>query len=248
MAQGITVENLCKYFPEKRRGWIKAVDHLTFSAACGEVFGLLGVNGAGKTTTLRLLSTLLRPTSGKAEINGYSIAADPEGVRRSIGFLSTTTALYGRLTPREVAHYFGRLYGLDDETIARRLKELSGILAIEPYLDRRCDLLSSGTRQKVSVLRTLLHDPPVLILDEPTAGLDVLASQAVVWLVEEARRQGKCVILSTHNMAEAEKLCDRVGIIHRGRLLDCRPKPEILAGTSSGRMEEAFLKLVGEAS
>lgn len=242
---GVSAEGLSKYFSDRRKGVVRAVDDLSFQARAGEVFGLLGVNGAGKTTTLRLLATLLRPTSGQATVNGFSLAGQPEQVRRSIGFLSTTTALYGRLTPREVAFYFGRLHGLERPQIEKRLEDLVRVLDIGAFLDRRCDKLSSGTRQKVSIVRALLHDPPVMILDEPTAGLDVLASRSVVWLIEESRRRGKCVIFSSHNMAEVEKLCDRVGVIHRGRLLECRAKQELLAGGE--RMDEVFLRLVGEA-
>ncbi|MBI3857953.1 MAG: ATP-binding cassette domain-containing protein [Planctomycetes bacterium] len=188
-----------------------AADGVTFSARGGEVFGLLGPNGAGKTTTLRMLSTVLTPTSGTALIAGHDVVHEPDAVRASIGFLSGNTGLYPRLTPREVLRYFGRMYGMNGAQLEGRIDELATLLDMTDFLGKRCDALSSGMKQKVNVARTVLHDPPVLILDEPTVGLDVLKSRTIVNLVKDCRTQGKCVIFSTHIMGEVSRLCDRLG-------------------------------------
>lgn len=214
----IVVHDLCKTFQDKKRGAIRAVDGLNFTCEQGEIFGLLGLNGAGKTTTLRLLATMLRPDSGHIRIGGADAATEPEKVRAQIGFLTGTTGLYWRLTPREILMYFGRLAGLGRPLIRRRTDELVDRLGMADFVDRRVDKLSTGQKQKASIARTLIHDPPVLILDEPTTGLDVVTSRAIVDFIAEARTGGKCVLLSTHVMHEAAKLCDRIGIIHEGRM------------------------------
>lgn len=242
----VVAEGLVKDFPQKRRETVRAVDGVSFVAKAGEVFGLLGVNGAGKTTTLRLLSTMLRPTAGDARVCGHSLTREPEQVRRCLGFLSAATGVYGRLTAREMVGYFGRLHGLSAADIARRTEELFARLQLEAFADVRCDRLSTGNRQKVSIVRAILHDPPLLILDEATAGLDVLAARAIVDLVKDCRARGKCVLFSTHRMDEVEALCDRVAVIHRGRLLACETLSAMRARAGGGRVEEAFLAMLGE--
>jgi sodium transport system ATP-binding protein len=246
----IEVSSLRKIFPASRahassnNGHVVAVDELSFACERGEVFGLLGPNGAGKTTTLRILSTALRPTSGTIVVDGVDIVDDPSEVRRRMGFLSGSTGLYGRLTPREVATYFGRLYGLDDGTIARRCDGLFERLAMTAFADRRCDTLSTGQKQKASIVRTILHEPPIVVFDEPTSGLDVMTSREIVRLIEDCRSEGRCVVFSTHVMAEASKLCDRLVVIHQGRLLAAGTADEILRQTGADDLEEAFLELV----
>src|SRR2546427_3045833 len=216
----IEARGLCKRFQGKKRGEIRAVEGVSFRCLPGQIYGLLGANGAGKTTTLRMLATILEPTDGTAIVAGYDIVEQPEKVRANVGFLSTATALYARLTAQEMVEYFGRLYGMDELALKRRIDELFARLEMNDFRDRRCDKLSTGMKQKVSIARTLVHDPPVLIFDEPTAGLDVLVQRAVLRQIGRLRDAGKCVLFSSHIMAEVEKLCDRVAIMHRGRILD----------------------------
>jgi sodium transport system ATP-binding protein len=242
----VSASGLTKVFSARKRGKIRAVDDVTFEAHAGEIFGLLGINGAGKTTTLRMLATMLKPTGGQALVCGHSIAKEPQSVRRRIGFMSTATSLYGRLSAREMVTYFGRLNGMSREDIENRSKELFDLFSMNQFLDRRCDKLSSGMKQKVSIVRTVLHDPQVMIFDEPTAGLDVLTSRTIVDFVKDCRTRGKCVLFSTHIMEEVEKLCDRVGVIHDGKLLACETVDVLKARTPSGRVEDAFVSLVGE--
>lgn len=225
---------------------ITAVDHVSFDAVAGEVFGLLGPNGAGKTTTLRMLATLLTPDEGSAEIAGHDVQTEPDAVRRSIGYLSTSTGLYGRLTARELLTYFAQLQGIASP--AERVDQLMEQFEITDYANKRCDSLSTGMKQKVSIARALVHDPPVLILDEPTAGLDVIVSQTFLQFIESARDDGKCVLFSTHVMSEAERLCDRIGIIHSGRLLDIGTLDELRERTGERYLERVFIELVERAS
>lgn len=214
----LKTQQLTKHFQDKKRGAIKAVDGIDLDCHSGEIFGLLGLNGAGKTTTLRLLATILRPDSGTVTVDGADAVSHPEKVRAKIGFLTGTTGLYLRLTPREILRYFGQLSGMDSPAIKRRSDELIQRLGMDDFADRRVDKLSSGQKQRTSIARTLIHDPPLLILDEPTTGLDVVTSRAIVDFIREARGEGKCVILSTHIMHEAAKLCDRIAILHSGRI------------------------------
>jgi sodium transport system ATP-binding protein len=236
----VSVQHLSKRF-----GLALAVDDLSFTVASGEIYGLLGPNGAGKTTTLRILAGILTPTSGRAIVDGVDVAADTTAVRRRLGFLTGTTGLYARLTGRELLTYFGRLHGLTLARIAERTQLLSHVLDLGPLLDRRCETLSTGQRQRLSVARAVLHDPPVLILDEPTVGLDVLASRFLRDFVRAERDRGKAVLFSTHYLAEAELLCDRIGLLHRGRLL-AEDSPAALRELAGGAasLEEAFLRLV----
>jgi sodium transport system ATP-binding protein len=230
-----------------RGGGVVAVDGVSFEARAGEVLGLLGANGAGKTTTLRLLATMLAPSAGDAEVCGHSVTRAPAEVRRRLGFLSGSTGLYGRLTARELCAYFGELHGLDRARRTARIDELFARFGVDAVADVRCDRLSTGMRQRVSIVRTVLHDPAVIILDEPTAGLDVLAARAIVDFVADCRRRGACVLLSTHVMEEVAELCDRVAVIHGGRLCACEPLAALTARTPSGRVADAFIALVGAA-
>jgi sodium transport system ATP-binding protein len=241
----IEARNLTKVFHDKKRGEIRAVDDVSFTCRPGRIYGLLGANGAGKTTTLRLLATLLRPTAGSATVAGFDTVAEPERVRASVGFLATSTALYGRLTARETIAYFGRLNGLSEAAIAARVARLTDELDLHEFLDRRVEKFSTGMKQKTSIARTLVHDPAVLIFDEPTIGLDVMTARNIVRFVRDCRTRGKTVIYSTHVMSEVEKLCDTVGIIHHGRLVAEGSLAELGQRYGVQDMEEIFIRAVG---
>jgi sodium transport system ATP-binding protein len=241
---GIEAAGLTKVFHDKRRGETLAADDIRFSCAYGEVFGLLGPNGAGKTTTLRMLSTVLRPTRGNARVAGFDVVEAPLDVRRAIGFLSANTGLYERLTAKETLTYFGRLHGLNGEALALRSEELLQLFGMTDFADVRCEKLSTGMRQKVSIARAVVHDPPVLILDEPTLGLDILVAGTLIRFIEDCRQRGKCVLFSTHNMSEVERLCDRIGIIHDGRLRASGTLDELRELTSKEYLEEIFVSLM----
>ncbi len=235
---------LTKAFADKKRGRIIAVNNVSFEVNPGEIFGLLGLNGAGKTTTLRLLAGLLKPDSGTALLNGIDIVKSPEAAKARLGFITGSTGLYGRLKAVEMIVYFGRLYGLSAEKAQRRASELMEMLNMTEYAETKCDKLSSGTKQKVSIARTMIHDPEVIILDEPTAGLDVIAGRAVVEFINAERSRSKTIVFSTHVMHEAEKLCDKVGIIHKGKILQIGTPTELnrIAGCSD--LDDTFVKLV----
>jgi sodium transport system ATP-binding protein len=237
----VVVDSLSKSF-----GATEAVADLSFAIAPGEIYGLLGPNGAGKTTTLRVLVGILQPTRGSVRVAGLDVVGDPLGVRQRLGFLTNTTGLYPRLTGRELLRYFARLYGLAPDAAAARIEALAQALRLGSFYDRRCEALSTGERQRLSIARAVLHDPAVLVLDEPTAGLDVLASRFLRDFVRAERDRGKAVVFSTHYLAEAELLCDRIGLLHEGRLLAEGTPPALraLAGDASS-LEEAFLRLVG---
>ena len=241
----IEAHNLTKTFHDKKRGEIHAADHVSFRVQPGQIYGLLGANGAGKTTTLRVLATLLAPTSGTAIVAGFDVAREPEKVRAHVGFLAASTALYGRLTAREMITYFGRLNGMNPAAIRARIKQLSAELDMDEFLDRRCEKFSTGMKQKTSIARTLVHDPAVMIFDEPTLGLDVMTARAIVRFVRDCRARGKTVIYSTHVMSEVEKLCDVIGIIHAGRLLAEGTLADLRARHGEQDMEEIFVKAVG---
>jgi sodium transport system ATP-binding protein len=239
----IEAENLSKSFRAGRRGAVRAVEGVSFRCEPGRVYGLLGANGAGKTTILRMLATLLEPSAGSATVAGHDIRHDAAAVRSNIGFLSAATALYGRLTAREMTEYFGRLYGMAGSLLRRRVQEVFEKLEID-FGDRRCDTLSTGMKQKVSIARTLVHDPPVMIFDEPTLGLDVMTARAIVAFIRECRGQGKTVLFSTHVMREAEKLCDTIGIIHQGRLLAEGSLSDLRARYRQQDLEDIFVSAV----
>ena len=240
----IQAANLSKLFRDKKRGEVRAVDRVSFNCLPGQVYGLLGANGAGKTTTLRMLATILQPTEGTAQVAGFDVRREPEKVRANVGFLSTATALYGRLTARETVEYFGRLNGLNGGTLRKRVDELMAMLEIGEFANGRCDKLSTGMKQKVSIARTLVHDPAVMIFDEPTIGLDVMAARTIVRFIRECRDRGKTVIFSSHVMSEVEKLCDRIGIIHNGRLLTEGTLAELRERSGQSDLEEIFVQTV----
>ncbi len=239
----VCVEELSKFFPAKE-GKVRAVDGVTFSVAGGEIFGLLGPNGAGKTTTLRVLAGLVLPSSGRAAIYGYDVAARPEEVRARLGFLATETGLYERLTPWETLTFFARIFGLTMSDAAERAESLLRRLGLWPLRNRRVGTLSVGERQKLSFARCLVHDPPLLILDEPTAGLDVFVARTAVDLIGELARSGKTVILSTHDMHLAERLCERVGIIHRGKLVAVGRPSQLREELGGEDLGEVFFRAV----
>jgi sodium transport system ATP-binding protein len=243
----ISVEDLAKYFHDKKRGAVHALDGISFEASAGEIFGLLGPNGAGKTTTLRLLSTILRPTSGTARVNGADITRNPEVVRQQIGFASGDMGQYGRLTPRETLSFFGQLNGLPKALLQARVEETIEQFDIGGFADTKTDNLSTGMKQKVAIARTVVHDPPVLILDEPSAGLDVPAARLIEEFMLSAKRAGKCILFSTHVMEEAEYLCDRVGVVNQGKLTAVGTMEELRLRTGKQRLREIFLDLLGFA-
>jgi sodium transport system ATP-binding protein len=239
---------IAKHFSDPKRGLVRAVDGVDFEAHPGQITGLLGANGAGKTTLLRMLSTIAKPTSGSAEVEGVDVVQEPEKVRSMIGFMSASTALYGRLRAKELIEYFGRLYGLEGARLETRWQFVKQQLNLSEFEDRLCDKLSTGQKQRVSIARTILHDPPVLFFDEPTAGLDVLVSQSVMEFIEGAKQDGKTVVFSTHIMSEVERLCDKVVVIHDGKALYTGPVSDLKEGQGEANLEKAFLKLVGHQS
>jgi sodium transport system ATP-binding protein len=240
----IEVVNLMKSFRDLRRGLVHAVDHVSFTARPGEIFGLLGPNGAGKTTTMRILCTVLRPSGGSARVAGYDVAAQPSAVRQHIGFMSANTAIYDRMSAWEMVSYFGRLYGMSEDRLRERLETVFGQLQMNDFRDTLGARMSTGMRQKVSIARAIIHDPPVLIFDEPTAGLDVLVARAVLQNIERLRELGKCVLFSTHIMREVERLCDRVAVISRGRVQACGSLAELRQRYGQDDLEELFFQLV----
>jgi sodium transport system ATP-binding protein len=241
----IEARSLSKRFQDKKRGEIRAVDNVSFTCKPGQIYGLLGANGAGKTTTLRMLATILEPTDGTAIVCGHDVVEQPEKVRANVGFLSTATALYPRLTAQELVEYFGRLNGLDEPTLKKRVDDIFNRLDMNGFRDRRCDKLSTGMKQKTSIARTLVHDPPVMIFDEPALGLDVMTARTITAFIRECRNNGKTVIFSTHVMSEVEKLCDTIGIIHDGKLLTEGPLPQLRNKYAENDLEEIFVKVVG---
>jgi len=241
----IEARGLSKRFHDKKRGEIRAVENVTFSCKPGQIYGLLGANGAGKTTTLRMLATILEPTGGTAVVCGYDVVEAPEKVRAHVGFLSTATALYPRLTAQELVEYFGRLNGLDEATLKKRVGEIFNRLDMNGFRDRRCDKLSTGMKQKTSIARTLVHDPPVMIFDEPTTGLDVMTARTIINFISDCRARGKAIVFSTHIMSEVERLCDHIGIIHDGKLLAEGTVPELRAKYAERNIEEIMFKIVG---
>ena len=228
----------------KRYGSLWAVEGLTLSAPAGQVYALLGPNGAGKTTALRCLATLLQPTRGTASIDGVDVVREPLEARRRIAFLAASMGLYERLSARELITYFGDLHGIEERTLAARVDELVSVFGIESFADRLCGKLSTGQRQRVALARSLVHDPPALILDEPTIGLDVLSGQTIYDFIARERDRGKAVLFSTHQMEEVELLADRVGVLRSGRLVAEGTPSELVERTGAPNLARAFLELV----
>ena len=242
----IEVIALSKTFTDSKRGDVAAVNHVDMECQAGEVYGLLGPNGAGKTTLLRMLATILTPTSGSATVAGHDIVREPEAVRASVGYLTGAAAPYDRLTPREMVAYFGELYGMQADAVRSRTQALFTQLDMHGFADRRCEKLSTGQRQRVNIARAVVHDPPVLFLDEPTAGLDVMASRTVMRFIREARHAGRTVVFSTHIMSEVEAICDRIAVIHEGRVAAVGTAEELRERTGETAFERVFLRLIGE--
>jgi sodium transport system ATP-binding protein len=243
----VAVSDLVKVFYDEARGEVRAVDGISFECRPGEIFGLLGANGAGKTTTLRMLATILQPTAGSATIMGHEVRAEPEAVRHNLGFYSASTALYPRLSARETLEFFARINGFPDDRLAARVASVIERFGIGEYVQARVEKLSQGMKQKVSIARTVVHDPPVLIFDEPTVGLDVLNAIDMQKVIGEFRDEGKTIIFSTHIMSEAEKLCDRIAIIHRGRIHACGTLASLREATGCHYLEDIFVHYVRQA-
>ena len=227
-------------------GSVVAVNGISFQVDAGEVVGLLGPNGAGKTTTLRILASLLQATAGTATIAGHDVRTDSLEARRNLGFVTGSAALFPRLTPGEFLHYLGRLHGLPVASLTHRVEAALERFEIEPFAHLRCGALSTGQKQRVALARASLHDPPALILDEPSSGLDVLGAQTVVRFVRQSAEQGRAVLLSTHDMAEAEYLCHRIVIVSGGRIVATGSAAELKAASGEEKLAEVFLHYVSD--
>jgi sodium transport system ATP-binding protein len=238
----IEVVDLVKDYRAGDGSVVHAVDRISFGVAAGETVGLLGANGAGKTTTLRVLATLLKPTSGTARVAGHDVVADPVGVRRHLGYVSATTGVADRLTPREIFTSFGRLHGLDRDATATRVERLLAGLDLASCADRPAGRLSSGQRQRVSLGRALVHDPPALVLDEPTNALDVLGARDLLAMLGQLRAEGHAILISTHRLHEIEHRCDRFVIVHMGRIVAAGTRDELVADGAG--LEDAFFVAV----
>ncbi|MEX0676214.1 MAG: ATP-binding cassette domain-containing protein [Pirellulales bacterium] len=240
----IHVRHLTKNYADLERGKIVALGGVSFDAMPGAIYGLLGPNGAGKTTVLRILSTILKPSAGTASVNGYDVLTQASLVRHQIGYVSTNTAVYDRMTAWEMVEYFGRLYGIAQGPLRERMEQLFARLQMDEIRDVLGAKMSTGMKQKVSIARAIVHDPPVLIFDEATAGLDVLVARALLKTIAELRDHGKCVVMSTHILRDAEKLCDRIAIMHRGHILAEGTLAELCDRHEQRDLEELFFDLI----
>jgi sodium transport system ATP-binding protein len=236
MTPTLSAQGLVKHFD-----CVRAVDGLTLEVGAGEIVGLLGPNGAGKTTALRMLAGILTPTAGRVFVQGLDLEAHPLEAKQRIGFLSGDTQLYQRLTPREVLRYFGRLYGLANGALSSRIDQLVAELEMNSFADRPCRTLSTGQKQRANIARAFLHRPEVLMLDEPTAALDVVSGHFITEAIRRERAAGRAVLLSTHIMSEAEYLCDRIYLLHEGRIADHGTLAELLARAACPNLTDAFL-------
>lgn len=241
----VEVESLSKTFPGKKGKSVHALADVSFMAPAGHVFGLIGDNGAGKTTALRIISTLIEPTSGKAAVCGQSCHKSPIEVRKNLGILSGSTGLYGRLTPTAMLTYFARLFGASESSVQSVVKTAIDRFQIGEFQDRPCDQLSTGQKQRVGLARATIHNPQVILMDEPTNGLDVQSSQSVLEFVEELRTQGKTIIYCSHIMSEVERLCDNLVILHEGKICATGTVNELKTKSGQPTMELAFLNLIG---
>ena len=242
----IIADSLVKVFPAPDGREKRAVDGLSFRVGPGRIYGLLGPNGAGKTTTLRLLSGLMAPTSGRAILAGRDVATDPRAVKSVIGFLTANTGLYQRLSPRELLRYFARLHGMDDQAVIARVEHLIDWLDMGEFADLRSGALSSGQKQRTSIARALVGDPPILIMDEPTLGLDVLSNRVILDFIVRERAEGKTIVLCTHYLDEAESMCDTIGLLHQGRLVAEGTLGELRDFSGEQRLSSIFLKIIHE--
>ncbi|MDN5342196.1 ABC transporter ATP-binding protein [Oceanotoga sp. DSM 15011] len=242
----VEVNGIYKSFKSKKSKKIEVLKDISFEAKPGEIYGLLGPNGAGKTTSLRCIATLLKPDKGSISVNGYDTLKKSNKVRSIIGLLTSDMKLSGNLSPRELMQFFGELNHLDDSYIKTQIEKLSEYLGMNDFLDKPVQKLSTGMKQKASIAVSILHDPDVIIFDEPTNGLDILASKIVVDFLFDFKKKGKTIILSTHIMSEAEKLCDKIGIIMNGSLVENGTFDDILSKYDEERLEEVFYKLAVE--
>jgi sodium transport system ATP-binding protein len=225
-------------------GDFMALDNVSFDAMPGQIYGLLGPNGAGKTTALRILSTVLKPTAGTAQINGYEVSESPGQVRHQIGFVSTNTAIYARMTAWEMVHYFGRLYGMSEDKLQIQMESLFERFKMNELRNVLGSKMSTGMKQKVNIARAMIHNPPVLIFDEATLGLDILVARQVLGTVEQLRDHGKCIIFSSHIMSEVHRLCDRVAIMNRGKILAEGTIDDLADKHGEEDLEELFYQLI----
>jgi sodium transport system ATP-binding protein len=238
----IEIKNLTKAF-----GTTNAVNDLSVTIAKGEIFGLLGENGAGKTTILRMLATMLRPTSGTAEINGYDLLKQPDKVRGETGILfGGEVGVYDRLTARENIRYFAELNNMKKEKVDKRIDEISVMLGMSEYIDKRVGKFSRGMKQKVSIARSIVHNPNIMLFDEPTSGLDVTSSRIIHNFIRSCRDEGKIIIFSSHTMSEVEELCDRILIIHKGKVAAMGTTAELKSHFNNENLEDVFMELVGD--
>ncbi|MEL7496639.1 MAG: ATP-binding cassette domain-containing protein [Planctomycetota bacterium] len=240
----IRIHQLCKTFETALRK-IKAVDHVSFEVKPSEVYGLLGPNGAGKTTVIRMILGLLRPDSGYAEIGGINSREAPDDLKRMVGFVSASAGVYQWLSGREMLSFFGDIYGLEETNITNRIDELAGILDLEDFIDQGCATLSTGQKQRLSLARALIHDPPVMMLDEPTLGLDVVGSQVIFNYIDLLKQRGKAIILCTHRLEQAQRVCSRFGLLHQGRKVLEGTLEELRTQTGRADLVEMFVDLIG---
>lgn len=240
----IEIKNLTKIFNKSKKNEVTAINKANFSVNNGEVFGLLGPNGAGKTTTLRIIATILKPTLGTVNVDGFDIIEEANKVRKNIGFLTGETKLYDRLTVKETFTYFGKLYNINEAKLKKRVKKLIEMFELNDKKNKRIAELSDGMRQKVSLGRTIIHNPKNLILDEPLTGLDILARREATNFIKSAKKQGTCIIFSTHVMSEAEELCDRIAIINKGKILCVGEKEKLKMEYKCNSLEEVFIQLI----
>lgn len=240
----ISVHDLTRHFRTNGHTLV-AVDHLSFQVRAGEVYGLLGPNGAGKTTTLRMILGLLSPTSGDAMVDGFRATSQPDEVKRRIGLVSASSGLYQWLTPREILLFFADLYGVASKRAQDRLEQMAMLFELESFVDQRCATLSTGQKQRVTLARALMHDPPVMLLDEPTRGLDVVGTHVVFQYIEQLRSLGKAIVVSTHRLDEASHVCDRMGLMHQGTMRYEGTFTELREKTGRENLFEMFLQLLG---
>lgn len=243
----IHVRQLTKIYKDIHSGEFTALNGISFDAMPGQIYGLLGPNGAGKTTALRILSTVLKPTTGTAIVNGFDVTTHPEMVRRQIGFVSCNTAIYDRMTSWEMVHYFGQLYGMEPEKLQIRMESLFEKFQMNEIRNVLCSKMSTGMKQKVSIVRAMVHNPPVLVFDEATSGLDILVAREVLKTVEQLCHQGKCVIFSSHIMSEVKRLCDRVAIMNRGNILAEGTIKQLSEKYEQDDLEELFYEMISDS-
>lgn len=227
---------------------LRVLDNVSFECKPGRIFSLLGPNGAGKTTALRIISTILAPSSGSVKVGGYDVVHDGSKVRSSIGFLTGSTGLYERLTPDELIAYFAKLHGVEKQAYLKKKDELFTLLDMHDFARKRIGKLSTGMKQKVSIARTMIHDPEVIVFDEPTAGLDVIAAKNIIELIRNCKDSNKTVIFSSHIMSEVDLLCDDLAIIHKGRILFNDTMDSFREGMKTENITEEFIRVVAASN